>query len=162
LRVAVIVTVLSPASRSVCTVNVRLVAPAGTVTLDGTVARDVLLLDKFTTAPPVGAGPVRVTVPVESSPASTVPGLSVSDDRLAAGGGGVTVKFAVRVTALYTAEIVTIFVALTETVVTVKFAVVAPAATVTLAGTVATPVLALESETTAPPLGAALVNVTVP
>ena len=49
----------------------------------------------------------------------------------------------------------------TVTVVTVNVAVVAPAATVTVAGTVAAPVL-LDSVTTAPPAGAALVNVTVP
>ncbi len=46
--------------------------------------------------------------------------------------------------------------------VTVNVAEVAPAATVTLVGTVAAEVLELESETATPPLPAASVNVTVP
>jgi hypothetical protein len=49
----------------------------------------------------------------------------------------------------------------TATVVAVKFAVVAPASTVTLTGTVAAP-LSLESVTTDPPVGAAEDRVTVP
>jgi hypothetical protein len=47
----------------VFTVKLALVAPAGTVTLDGTVAAPVLLLERDTTAPPLGAGPLIVTVP---------------------------------------------------------------------------------------------------
>jgi hypothetical protein len=50
----------------------------------------------------------------------------------------------------------------TGLVVTEKVAVVAPDATVTLAGTCATAVLPLDSVTTAPPAGAAAANVTVP
>ncbi len=57
---------------------------------------------------------------------------------------------------------VTDAVELTVVVVTENVAVVAPAATVTLAGTVATAVLLLVSVTTAPPEGAALLRVTVP
>jgi hypothetical protein len=47
-------------------------------------------------------------------------------------------------------------------VTTVKLALVAPAGTVTLAGTFAAAVLSLDSATSKPPAGAAAVNVTVP
>jgi hypothetical protein len=76
--------------------------------------------------------------------------------------GGVTVREAVRVTPALVAVIVTGVEAVTDVVVAVNGAVVAPAATVTLAGTVAAGVLLLVSVTTAPPDGAALVSVAVP
>src|SRR3989441_13331584 len=68
----------------VVTVNVTLVAPTGTVTLAGTVAA-VLSLDSVTCAPPAGAGPSSVAVPVELLPPVTVVGLSPSEERPAAG-----------------------------------------------------------------------------
>ena len=60
----------------VFTENVALVDPAATVTLDGTVA-EVLLLERLTVTPPLGAAPLRVTVPVEADPPVTLLGLSV-------------------------------------------------------------------------------------
>ena len=67
----------------VLTVNVALLAPAATVTLAGTVAVDVLLLERETTAPPVSAGPLSVTVPVEDcTPPVTLVGFSVSEERV--------------------------------------------------------------------------------
>jgi len=82
----------------VCTVKVALVAPAGTVTLDGTLATDGLLLESDTTTPPLGAGALSVTVPVEepSGPPTTLVGSSVSEVRVGSG-GAVTVSEAVRV-----------------------------------------------------------------
>ena len=58
----------------VVTLNVMLVAPAATVTLAGTVAAVGLVFDRVTTAPPVGAGPFNVTVPIEELPPPTVAG----------------------------------------------------------------------------------------
>ncbi len=62
--------------------KLALVAPAATVTLDGTVATLVLLLDRATTAPPDGAALLSVTVPIDELPPLTLVGLSVSEIRL--------------------------------------------------------------------------------
>jgi hypothetical protein len=61
---------------SVVTVNVAVEDPAGTVTVAGTVAALVLLLDRFTVMPAPLAAPVRVTVPVDVVPPRTLVGLS--------------------------------------------------------------------------------------
>jgi hypothetical protein len=80
----------------VFTANVALVAPAGTVTLEGTLAAP-LLLESRTCAPPAGAGPLSVTVPVEDCvPPITLVGSSVSEDTVGRG-GGVTVRVIVVV-----------------------------------------------------------------
>jgi hypothetical protein len=63
----------------VFTVKVALVAPAGTVTLEGTLAAR-LLLERRTCAPPAGAGPLSVTVPVEDwVPPTTLVGFNCSE-----------------------------------------------------------------------------------
>jgi hypothetical protein len=87
------VTVVDAATALVLTVKDALVAPAATVTLEGTVAAVVLLLESVTCAPPVGAGPLSVTVPVEEFPPVTLVGFSVTDERVCGGGdAGVTVS----------------------------------------------------------------------
>src|SRR5467141_4536210 len=75
------VTVVDVATALVVTVNVALVAPAPTVTLDRTLATVVLLLESVTCAPPAGAGPLSVTVPVEEFPPVTLVGFSESEER---------------------------------------------------------------------------------
>lgn len=138
--------------------NVAVVAPAPTVTFAGTVAREVLLLERVTKTPAAGAAPVSVTVPLEGLPPVTEVGFRLMELRR----GAVTVRVAFLVTALYVAEMVTAVLVATGFVVTVNFAVVAFAATVTLAGTTATPVLLLVRTTTVPPAGALRLSVTVP
>ena len=68
--------------------------PLGTETLAGTVAAEVLLLVNVTTAPPVGAEPLKVTVPWDVEPPVTLVGFNVSALAVA----GVTVRVAVLVT----------------------------------------------------------------
>lgn len=163
-RTAEMVAAVVVAGAVVVAVKVALVAPAATVTLTGTVAT-AALLDSATTAPPVGAALVRVTLPCELPPPVTLVGFSTTLLRLAAGGGGgtgVTVSVVVRLVPSYVPVSVTLVFAPTALVVTLKLALVAPAATVTLAGTLATAGLLLESVTTAPPAGAAAVKLADP
>ena len=85
-------TAVEAATALVLTGKVALVAPAGTVTLPAIVATAGLLLDSVTGAPPAGAGPFSVTVPVgEDVPPVTLAGLTLNE----VGIGGITVSEAV-------------------------------------------------------------------
>src|SRR5688500_17826968 len=79
---------------------------AGTVTVAGTVAIDVLLLASATCAPPVGVSAVKKRVAeVCVVPVCTVAGLSeIESSAPPCCGGGVTVTVVVRVPPLYVAE----------------------------------------------------------
>lgn len=72
--VAVIVTEALVETGCVVIVKFAFVAPAGMVTLAGTLAT-VLSLVSVTTAPPAGATLLEVTVPVEVRPPSITSGL---------------------------------------------------------------------------------------
>lgn len=77
----------------VLTMKLAVVELAATVTLAGTVATEVLLLDSVTTVSPDGAGASSVTVPVDELPPFTEVGLRDTEMNP----GAVTVSFAVRV-----------------------------------------------------------------
>jgi len=158
--VPVIVSVDADVTVRVVIVNVTDVAPAGTVTLAGTVPIVVELDASVTTAPPVGAARVKVTVPVTLTPPVAAVTLVVRVEIAAA--GGVTVSVAVPVEPFVAAVIVTAVFAATVPAVIVNVAVLEPAGTVTLTGTVATPVFDELSVTTLPPTGAFVESVTVP
>jgi len=64
--------------------KVALRAFAGTVTVAGTCARELLLVESFTTAPPEGAAADRVTVPVVETTAGTLAGLRVTEETVCA------------------------------------------------------------------------------
>jgi len=76
---AEMVTGVDAVTALVLTVNVALLVPAATVTLVGTLAAP-LSLESITCAPPVGAGPLSNTVPVEvCAPPVTLAGFTVSE-----------------------------------------------------------------------------------
>jgi hypothetical protein len=60
---ALIVTVLATGTLEVSIMNDALLEPPGTVTVLGTFATDVSLLDRDTSTPPLGADDDSVTVP---------------------------------------------------------------------------------------------------
>jgi len=81
--VPVIVTVVAEFTGVVETINVAVVAPAGTVTEPVTVAL-ALFDDRLTTVPLGPAGPFRVTVPLDVLPPTTEVGERVTLIREAA------------------------------------------------------------------------------
>ena len=95
-----IVTSVEAATLDVDVGNVALVAPAAIVTVAGTLAADVLLLEIEMTAPPGGAPVESVTLPCELVPPVTLVGFTVTACRLAASGTGLTVRVAVRLVPL--------------------------------------------------------------
>jgi len=108
LYVAEIVAEVATRTTDVLTVKVALIAPAGTVTLAGTLAAP-LLLERRTCAPPAGAGALSVTVPLEDCvPPTTLVGFRVSEATVGIGGGGsVTVSVAGLLVALPTEFVTT-------------------------------------------------------
>ena len=143
-------------------VKVALWAPAGTVTLAGTVATPVLLLASVTSVPPGGATSSSATVPCEVLPPWTEVGLSAKRPTPTGEGAGFALSVADSVAPPVEAVKVTRVWNDTSLVETVNVLLVEPGGTVTLVGTFATAVLLLDRFTTVPPDGAALLNVTVP
>jgi hypothetical protein len=141
----------------VVTPKLAVIAPAATVTLAGTVATVGWLLVRPTAKPPEGAGPLRVTLPITVAPPGTLVGLRVTSRTL-----GVTCRLAFLIAPPVLAEMTTLEVCTTSLVITEKLAPLFPAATVTLAGTVATVRLLLLRSTPQPPVGARPFRVTWP
>jgi hypothetical protein len=79
LYVAVMVAVAELVTAVVATANVALAVPEAKETDEGTMAAELLLVS-VTTAPPAGAGPVKVTVPCDAVPPVTEVGFSVRVD----------------------------------------------------------------------------------
>jgi len=137
-------------------VKFAVVAPAATVTEVGTVSA-ALFEESPTGDPPAKAARDKVTVQVVVAAEATEFG--EQDKPEIAGGGGFTVTEAVAVP-FNVAVTVTVWLLATVPAVAVKFAVVAPATTITDAGTVRA-ALFEESPTGDPPAGATADSVTV-
>jgi hypothetical protein len=158
-RSALIVAVAALDTAVVVTLNVADVWPAATVTVLGVVTPPMLLL-RETVDPPDGAATLMLTVPIAVLPPTTVAG--ESDRPANTGGMYSTVRVAVLLLAYAVAVMVDVDCEATGFAVTRNVALVWPAGTVTLAGTVAAPVLLLDRATDSPYCGAAAERVTVP
>lgn len=90
LRLAEIVADVMELTPAVRIGKLAAVAPPGTVRVSGTCAA-MSVVDSVTEAPPAGAGPLRVTVPVEDAPPVRVFGLNETDEIVA----GLIVRVAV-------------------------------------------------------------------
>jgi len=130
---------------NVVTVKVAEFCPAETVTLAGTVAAEVFEDDRLTLIPPVGAGPLMFTVPVELAPPTTVVGFN--DSAVAVGARTVILACAVPFKVAVMMAVVSVA---TAEVVMVKVAEVAPLGTLTEAGTEAAEGLELDKSTVSP------------
>jgi hypothetical protein len=148
---AIAAAVVTPAVAS----NVADVLPAAMATADGAVTGPVT--PSAAETPPEGAGARRVTEQVIVSPVLTALGVH---PRLASPKAAATVRVALRVLPPAIAVTVAWTVPSTGPAVSVKLAVVASGATVTDMG-VGRALLVLFSDTARPPVGAALVSVTV-
>ena len=141
----------------VLTANVALVAPAGTLTLAGTVSTAGRLLVSVVMTPPAGAGAVSVMVPTAEAPPTTELTFTPTE----ATAGGVTVSVAALVLPLKAALIVTGVAVVTVEVFTGKVALVVPPRTVMLTGIMAIEGAPLASVTTVS-AGALPFSITVP
>lgn len=103
LELADTVTAVALLTVLVATLNVPTCAPAPTVTVAGTLATVVLLLESVTRVPPCGAAADRTTCPCTVPPPTRLGGLSETICSVGAGGWvtvGVTVTVAMRVVPL--------------------------------------------------------------
>src|SRR5438067_13792132 len=128
------VTGVDAATALVLIVKVAVVLAAGTVTLEGTLAA-ALLLESVTCAPPAGAGPLSVTVPVDDCvPPVTLVGFNVSEETVGRG-GGITGSVAVVPVPTWDWEMVGGAYAAAAVVLSVEVGVVGLAGTVSVGGT---------------------------
>jgi len=155
----VIVTGASVATFAEVTVKVPVVAPAGTETVAGTVAAEVLLDEAVRLNPPAGAALLRVIVPVElAMPPVTLVGAKLKPVTV----GAETARLAVALLEPVVPVIVTVALEATGAVVAVNVPVVAPAAIVIEAGTVTAALFEDNVTVRVSPVATGPFNVTVP
>jgi hypothetical protein len=150
---AVIVADIAPLTARVAAENAALVEPPETITLDGTLTGSAAVSE--TTAPPDGAAPLSVTVPLTEFPPTTLTALSDTDDKMRP----MTVSVDDWRLLLRAAAIDVLPAA---SAVTMNVPLVAPAAIVIDAGVEATEGVPLVRVMLTPPDGAGWLSMTVP